>query len=209
MANKDKDFEFVSAVMDDNELSEEALDQLLSDADAQQKWYEYHLIRDYLQHAKPIVGKDIKMSETDFSASLEQIGAENKQRYGAKQQQGGHTTKAANQAFMRFAAVASVLAVAVATWQLWPQAASSEARMTVAEQQAPVQKADSAIVSVGGNQNAAAVQADAAPKKDVVMPNAALVNPSQAESQSAVRVEKRTEAAQAEVKAASSVQIVQ
>ena len=42
MANKDKDFEFVSAVMDDNELSEEALEQLLSDADAQQKWYEYH-----------------------------------------------------------------------------------------------------------------------------------------------------------------------
>ncbi|MDO5639080.1 MAG: RseA family anti-sigma factor [Neisseria sp.] len=208
MDKQDKDFEFVSAVMDDDGLSEETLDALLSDADAQQKWYEYHLIRDYLQHAKPIVGKDIKMSETGFSASLAQVAAENKQRYGSKTRQGGHTANAANHAFMRFAAVASVLAVAVATWQLWPQTSAHEAGMAAAEQAAPARQADSAIVSVGGN--AAAVQADIAPKKDVVVPNAALVSvPPAAESQSAVRVEKRADAEQADIKTASAAQTVQ
>ncbi len=207
MDNKDKDFEFVSAVMDDDNLSEEALEKLLSDADAQQKWYEYHLIRDYLQHAKPVVGKDIKMSETDFSTSLAQAAAENKQRYSTKTQQSGHTTKAANHAFMRFAAVASVLAVAVATWQLWPQTSAHEAGMTAAVE-APAQKADSAIVSVGGN-NAAAVQVDIAPKKDVVVPNAALVSQPQAESQSAVRVEKNAATQPAEINTASAAQTVQ
>lgn len=206
MANKDKDFEFVSAVMDDDEFSEEALDKLLSDADAQQKWYEYHLIRDYLQHAKPVIGKDIKMSETDFAASLAQVAAENKQRYGAKTRQSGHTAHAANHAFMRFAAVASVLAVA--TWQLWPQTTSAPEAGIAAVEQAPAQKADSAIVSVGGN--AAATQADVAPKKDVVMPNAAAaVNQSQAENQSAVRVEKRVETERAQANAASAAQAVQ
>ncbi|UOO80769.1 hypothetical protein LVJ83_07160 [Uruburuella testudinis] len=199
MANKKQDFEYVSAAMDDDGLSEEALDKLLSDADAQQKWYEYHLIRDYLQHAKPIVGKDIKMSETDFSVSLQQAAAENKQRCGARQQQSGRTANAANHAFMRFAAVASVLAVAVAVWQMWPQADHTAAAVA-ASQQAPVQKTDAAIVPVGGH-------AAAAPKQDVVVPNAALANQAQAEQRSAVRVEKLNEATAPQ--AASAAQAVQ
>ena len=85
----------------DDDLSEEALARLLEDADAQQKWYEYHLIRDYLQHAKPVVGKDIKpVSKAAFTASLADVAAENKNRRTAKPVRVEH---ASNRAFRGFA----------------------------------------------------------------------------------------------------------
>ena len=97
--NQDQDFEYVSAAMDDD-LSEEALARLLEDADAQQKWYEYHLIRDYLQHAKPVVGKDIKpVSKEAFTASLADVAAENKntaQTSGQKSDNGQKQPKKKN-----------------------------------------------------------------------------------------------------------------
>ena len=207
--NQDQDFEYVSAAMDDD-LSEEALARLLEDADAQQKWYEYHLIRDYLQHAKPVVGKDIKpVSKAAFTASLADVAAENKNRRTAKPVRVEH---ASNRAFRGFAVAASVLAVAVAAWQLLPQSGNADAVVAVEQVQQPA-KADSAVVPVGGNAQGHA-QGHAAPPvvsadKGVVMPNAAAANQPEAQMKPAIQVEKPADAVAAQPGAASAAQVVQ
>lgn len=203
--NQDQDFEYVSAAMDDD-LSEEALARLLEDADAQQKWYEYHLIRDYLQHAKPVVGKDIKpVSKEAFTASLADVAAENKNRRTAKPVRVEH---ASNRAFRGFAVAASVLAVAVAAWQLLPQSGNADAVVAVEQVQQPA-KADSAVMPVGGNAQGHAAPPAVSADKGVVMPNAAAANQPEAQMKPAIQVEKPADAVAAQPGAASAAQVVQ
>ena len=203
--NQDQDFEHVSAAMDDD-LSEEALARLLEDADAQQKWYEYHLIRDYLQHAKPVVGKDIKpVSKEAFTASLADVAAENKNRRTAKPVRAEH---ASNRVFRGFAVAASVLAVAA--WQLLPQGGNADAVVAVEQVQQPV-KADSAVVPVGGNAQGNIAPPASPAANGVVMPKAAAANQPEAQMKPAIQVEKPAAAAAvaAQPGAASAAQVVQ
>lgn len=193
--NQNKDYEFVSAAMDDDDLSEEALDKLLSDSEAQQKWHEYHLIRDCLQRAKPAVQKEnIFVAQERITATVQTVAAKQ-----LDCSEGRAIRPAANNhAFKGFAVAASVLAVAVGVWQFWPQTNSGAA--AVAEKAAP--SGQSEIVSVGGKtapaKNDAVANAEA---QGTVVPNAARANQAAgaAEKQSAVRVEKlpETEAASA------------
>ncbi len=183
--NQNKDYEFVSAAMDDDDLSEEALDKLLSDSEAQQKWHEYHLIRDCLQRAKPAVRKEnVFVAEESIKVAVQTVAAKQLDRSAE------HTRRpAANHAFKGFAVAASVLAVAVGVWQFWPQ--TNSGATAVAEKAAP--SGQSEIVSVGGKtapaKNDAVANAEA---QGTVVPNAARTNQAAgaAEKQSAVRVEK-------------------
>ncbi|WP_373796050.1 sigma-E factor negative regulatory protein [Neisseria dentiae] len=186
--NQNKDYEFVSAAMDDDDLSEEALDKLLSDSEAQQKWHEYHLIRDCLQRAKPAVRKEnVFVAEESIKVAVQTVAAKQLDRSAE------HARRpAANHAFKGFAVAASVLAVAVGVWQFWPQTNGGAA--AVAEKAAP--SGQSEIVSVGGKtapaKNDAVANAEA---QGTVVPNAARANQAAgaAEKQSAVRVEKLPE----------------
>lgn len=186
--NQNKDYEFVSAAMDDDDLSEEALDKLLSDSEAQQKWHEYHLIRDCLQRTKPAVHKEnVFVAEESIKVAVQTVAAKQLDRSAE------HVCRpAANHAFKGFAVAASVLAVAVGVWQFWPQTNNGAA--AVAEKAAP--SGQSEIVSVGGKtapaKNDAVANAEA---QGTVVPNAARANQAAgaAEKQSAVRVEKLPE----------------
>lgn len=186
--NQNKDYEFVSAAMDDDDLSEEALDKLLSDSEAQQKWHEYHLIRDCLQRAKPAVRKEnVFVAEESIKVAVQTVAAKQLDRSAE------HIRRpAANHAFKGFAVAASVLAVAVGVWQFWPQ--TNSGATAVAEKAAP--SGQSEIVSVGGKtapaKNDAVANAEA---QGTVVPNAARANQAAgaAEKQSAVRVEKLPE----------------
>ncbi|MDO1510572.1 MULTISPECIES: sigma-E factor negative regulatory protein [unclassified Neisseria] len=183
--NQNKDLEFVSAAMDDDSLSEEALDKLLSDSDAQQKWYEYHLIRDYMQHAKSAVGKDIELTNERILLT-QSATTESKQVFVARP-----VASTSNHAFRGFAVAASVLAVAVGVWQFWPQM-NTESGANVVEQSAPAKPTQAEIVSVGGNavaKNNAVANAEA---QGAVVPNAAKAAQAAetVEKQTAVRVEK-------------------
>lgn len=187
--NQNKDYEFVSAAMDDNDLSEEALDKLLSDSEAQQKWHEYHLIRDCLQRAKPAASQEnISVTGESAKAAVQPAAAVQLDRSA------GHADRPAanSHVFKGFAVAASVLAVAVGVWQFWPQGNNGAA--AVAEKAAPAGQAE--IVSVGGKtapaKNDAVANAEA---QGAVVPNAARANQAAgaAEKQSAVRVEKLPE----------------
>lgn len=183
--NQNKDFEFVSAAMDDDNLSEEALDKLLSDSDTQQKWYEYHLIRDYMQHAKSAVGKDIELTNEKILLT-QSATAEGKQVFVARP-----VASASNHAFRGFAVAASILAVAVGVWQFWPQM-NAESEANIVEQSTPAKPTQTEIVSVGGNaaaKNNAVANAEA---QGTVVPNAAKAAQATetVEKQTAVRVEK-------------------
>ena len=57
---QEKDFEYVSSLMD-GELSEEEFERLLNDEEAQDKWYAYHLIRDCLQNPQQVSDKEIRL----------------------------------------------------------------------------------------------------------------------------------------------------
>lgn len=193
--NQNKSYEFVSAVMDDDDLSEEAIDKLLSDSEAQQKWHEYHIIRDCMQRVRKGTGKNIGavVQERAMIASVQTTAA-----YSLDKNAGYSTKPAANHTFKGFAVAASVLAVAVGVWQFWPQ--SSGGAAVVAEKAAP-NRAE--IVSVGGKPAAAKNDAVAnAEAQGAVVPNAARANQATApvEKQSAVRVEKLPEAASAAAK---------
>lgn len=184
MKQQHEDYEFVSAAMDEDGLSEEMLDKLLSDGEARQRWYEYHLIRDCMQSVKPVAAADAPFAAPQNLAKggLENVG-------------GASVRPAANHAFKGFAVAASVLAVAVGVWQFWPQGSGGVA--AVAEKTAP--SGQSAIVSVGGK--AATAKSDAvanAEAQGAVVPNAARAAQTAApEKQSAVRVEKLPESAAA------------
>lgn len=200
--NQNKDYEFVSAAMDDDNLSEEMLDKLLSDDEAQQKWREYHIIRDCMQRAQSSMGKDIQfIKEESFivqekpSVAVKQVGI--RSQTASNQQQ----HKASNCMFGGFAVAASVLAVAVGVWQFFPSGNQSGSE-TAAEQAAPGGSNQSGIVSVGGKAKQISTDAVAnAEAQGAVVPNAARVNQAEAIGSKAVRVEKvQQENAASEVK---------
>lgn len=188
--NQNKDYEFVSAAMDDDGLSDEALDKLLSDSGARQRWHEYHLIRDCLQCSKAAMYQEnVFIAGENTKAAAQTAGA------GQLDPNAGHAQRPAanNHAFKGFAVAASVLAVAVGVWQFWPQGNNGAA--AVAEKAVPQGRPE--IVSVGGKTAAAKNDAVAnAEAQGTVVPNAARANQAAgaAEKQSAVRVEKLPEA---------------
>ncbi|MBL4790415.1 MAG: hypothetical protein JKY60_15700, partial [Kordiimonadaceae bacterium] len=79
---------------------------------------------------------------------------------------------ASNRVFRGFAVAASVLAVAVAAWQLLPQGGNADAVVAVEQVQQPV-KADSAVVPVGGNAQGNIAPPASPAANGVVMPKAA------------------------------------
>ncbi|MCS4533400.1 sigma-E factor negative regulatory protein [Neisseria montereyensis] len=189
--NQNKDFEFVSAAMDDDDLSDEMLDKLLSDSEAQQKWHEYHVIGDYMRYAKSVSGAG---ANTNDMATEKHIAA-NHMNNGKSQ----HIHKpemienkaAANQAFYGFAVVASVLAVAVGVWQFWPSS-RIDSGAAVVQKNAPADNLGEGIVPVGSQSDSAKTDPVAnAEAQGAVVPNAARENQTNTvEKQSAVRVEK-------------------
>lgn len=160
------DYEYVSALMDGEDLSEEALNKLLSDDNAAAIWREFHIVRDGMgKQGVPAVDFT---ADADFRAELAKISAEHRQNSQSVQHnaQTGEPAKASNQAFRGFAVAASVAAVAVSVWQFWPQANPDEAS-SVAAVEAPAETAQKTApakaVPAATNQAASAVQTQAAP----------------------------------------------
>ncbi|UOO76239.1 sigma-E factor negative regulatory protein [Neisseria sp. Dent CA1/247] len=189
--NQNKDYEFVSAAMDDDNLSEEMLDKLLSDDEAQQKWREYHIIRDCMQRAQSSMGKDIQfIKEESFEVAEKPSAAAKQQGTQSQTANSQQQRKAANCMFGGFAVAASVLAVAVGVWQFFPSGNQGDSEM-VAEQVAPSGNDQSGIVSVGGKAKQVSTDAVAnAEAQGAVVPNAARANQAEAVESKAVRVEK-------------------
>ncbi len=147
--------------MDGEDLSEEALDKLLSDDNAAQIWCEFHIVRDGLgKQGVPAVDFT---ANADFRAELAKISAEHRQN--SKSVQHVEPAKVSNQAFRGFAVAASVAAVAVSVWQFWPKANPDEAS-SVATVEVPAETAQKAApvkaVPAAANQSASAVQPQAA-----------------------------------------------
>ncbi len=195
MAKEDK-YEYVSALMDD-ELSEEGLAALLEDPEAQKKWHEYHMISDYMRHAKCSVGVDLSAGQRiALQEAIEQaVPAE-------KTVEVPPHTVANSSVFRFFAVAASVCAVAVAVWQIAPQESNpTEPAVAVEKNIAPV-GTNQAIVPVSqGVQGATSVG------KDVVVPNSALV--SDMETQKVAPAILKGKAEDLQDKSASSVEKVQ
>lgn len=173
MTKTNEQYEYLSAMMDGDAVSEEMLDKLLADEQAQKIWYEYHVVRDYTALKKSEIGRDaVFLNQPGFQAELAQISAEHRSRETAPKQ----TQSAANHHFRFFAVAASVAAVAVSVWQFSHKTA--ETATVAAEQAAPKQTAEH-IVSVSTPEKRAA--------SEPVMPHSAVKDlPAQ---QSAVRVE--------------------
>lgn len=173
MTKTNEQYEYLSAMMDGDAVSEEMLDKLLADEQAQKRWYEYHVVRDYTALKSNEIGPDAAfLNQPDFQAELAQISAEHRSRDAAPQT----VKQAANHHFRYFAVAASVAAVAVSVWQFNGQTAENEA--VAAEQAASKQTAEH-IVPVSTPEKRAA--------SEPVMPNSAVKDlPAQ---QSAVRVE--------------------
>ncbi|MCP1660811.1 RseA family anti-sigma factor [Neisseria perflava] len=173
-------FDYVSAAMDDEDLSDGTIAKLLADEGAMQKWYEYHLIRDYMQQPAGEVGHDADFMQSEaFQTALAQISAEHRQRHAQEPvSRAQRPVQAANHAFKGFAVAASVLAVAVSVWQFWPQA-RSEAVPVAADTVVP-QTNQVHVVPVNATP-------DNKGASDTVVPNAAKVQ--MPERQTTVRVE--------------------
>ena len=193
---QEKDFEYVSSLMD-GELSEEEFERLLNDEEAQDKWYAYHLIRDCLQNPQQVSDKEIRFTlDEEFSRKL----AQTVQDRPVAPVQRSHTGQAdvvvaGGRNFYRFAVAASVMAVSVIAWQLWPAAQGAGAVNTVQQTTLPA-KTDSQVVPV-------AAKPQVSPENsNVVVPNAAVQNQGEAVVQSTVQVEK----AASQPGAASAVQ---
>ena len=106
--------EQISALMDEQLEGKEqdvTLDRLLDDADAQRVWQEYHLIRDCLQNNQTKLGFDIKRS------LFERLRQEAILYVPKVAQKSG--------AWRGFAVAASVAAVTLAVWQVWPNMSQS------------------------------------------------------------------------------------
>lgn len=159
-------FEYISVAMDSETLSEEMLDALLSDDEALQKWYEYHLISDYMQHQSNSVGRDADfMNKPEFISALAQISTEHRQRAAAKpfnKAPEPEEVKAANHVFKGFAVAASLAAVAVSVWQFLPQTGQHNTVPVAAE---PAQPGNPNVVPVSNTESKAA--------SEPVIPNAA------------------------------------
>ena len=173
MTKTNEQYEYLSAMMDGDTVSEEMIDKLLADEQAQKIWYEYHVVRDYaaLKHSE--IGRDaVFLHDGAFQARLAQISAEHSRRDAAAPTR----KKAANHSFRFFAVAASVAAVAVSVWQF--DLTSNESNTVAAEQAAPKQTIEH-IVPVSAAEKRAA--------SEPVMPNSAVKD--LPEQQSAVRVE--------------------
>ncbi|WP_165088647.1 sigma-E factor negative regulatory protein [Neisseria yangbaofengii] len=154
-------FEYISIAMDDEDLSDEMLDKLLTDDEAGQKWYEYHLISDCMK--QQAVGRDADFMQSEmFTAALAEISREH--AANASKLTNKQPKAANNHAFKGFAVAASLAAVAVSVWQFWPQADIRQMTPVAVEKQP--RQVDQNIVPVR-----AAAENKAA--SDVVVPNAA------------------------------------
>lgn len=195
---QEKKFELVSAAMD-GELSDEELDRLLQDGDVQEKWYQYHLIRDYMQYSQQVVGKDIEFtSQENFLAKLDAITEERKAALASEKNMYSEqpvVRQASNHNFRWFSIAASVLAVAVITWQMLP--ANNESSPGVVATTQSVEKVQPADVAVVPVVNKSSTVSSGNKTDDVVVPQAALENQNGAEIKSAVQTEKQ-EAAQSQ-----------
>lgn len=192
---QEKKFELVSAAMD-GELSDEELDRLLQDEGVREKWYQYHLIRDCMQYSQQVVGKDIEFtSQESFLAKLNAITEERKAALASEKNMHSEqpvVREASNHSFRWFSIAASVLAVAVITWQMLPANNESSAGVVATTQSVEkVQPADVAVVPVANKPSTVSGNKT----DDVVVPQAALENQNSAEIKSAVQTEKQ-EAAQ-------------
>lgn len=147
---------YISMLMDNDDVSEEMLDRLLSDDAAAEAWYEYHLIGDCMRY-KVGTGRDADfMQSAAFTATLAEISEEHKQRHKAEvaAAMSAKGVQAANNSFFRsFAVAASVAAVAVAVWQFGPQVKGESAGM-VAEKAVETKNQQENIVPVAANPTA-------------------------------------------------------
>lgn len=176
-------YEYVSIAMDDENLSDEVMDKLLSDEKAGEKWYEYHLISDCLKHKQQPAGRDADFMQSSlFKDALAEISKEHQARFAAQSLKPANSRPAANQAFKGFAVAASLAAVAVSLWQFWPQS-DNGADVPVAAEKAQPQQADKVIVPVKADKANEAGQ--------TVLPEAAKQLPAQ---QTTVHTESKTEA---------------
>ena len=145
--------EYISMLMDNDDVSEEMLDRLLSDDAAAEAWYEYHLIGDYMRY-KAGTGRDADfMQSAAFTATLAEISEEHKQRHKAEvaAAMSAKGVQAANNSFFKsFAVAASVAAVAVSVWQFAPQVQGGLADI-VAEKVADTKNQQEHIVPVPAN----------------------------------------------------------
>ncbi len=184
MAQEEK-FELVSSLMD-NECSEEEWGAAHFDLDMQLKWDTYHLIRDCMQQSSAACAQE--RADFVFSESFKQRLSESVQDTVAEEKMVSAVPVAANNAFFAwFSVAASVAAVGVAMWQLWPMSKPDQA-VVASQQNAQPVKADQqsqAVVPVAAKP--ANVVED---KEGVVMPNVAVQNQSVPEVQSAVQVQK-------------------
>ena len=141
MSNDEKKYEYVSALMDD-ELTEADLALMLEDDEAQQKLREYHVISDYMQHAKLVSSE-----EFEIEANAEQLEPVVIQDKKADIRVIQANAAANSKVFRLFAVAASVCALAVAVWQVVPQA--DQAAPMAAEKQViePVVEPNAALVS--------------------------------------------------------------
>lgn len=148
--------EYISMLMDNDDVSEEMLDRLLSDDAAAEAWYEYHLIGDCMRY-KAGTGRDAYfMQSAAFTATLAEISEEHKQRHKAEvaAAMSAKGVQAANNSFFKsFAVAASVAAVAVAVWQFGPQVKGESAGM-VAEKAVETKNQQENIVPVAANPTA-------------------------------------------------------
>ena len=148
--------EYISMLMDNDDVSEEMLDPLLSDDAAAEAWYEYHLIGDCMRY-KAGTGRDADfMQSAAFTATLAEISEEHKQRHKAEvaAAMSAKGVQAANNSFFKsFAVAASVAAVAVAVWQFGPQVKGESAGM-VAEKAVETKNQQENIVPVAANPTA-------------------------------------------------------
>ena len=148
--------EYISMLMDNDDVSEEMLDRLLSDDAAAEAWYEYHLLGDCMRY-KEGTGRDADfMQSAAFTATLAEISEEHKQRHKAEvaAAMSAKGVQAANNSFFKsFAVAASVAAVAVAVWQFGPQVKGESAGM-VAEKAVETKNQQENIVPVAANPTA-------------------------------------------------------
>lgn len=148
--------EYISMLMDNDDVYEEMLDRLLSDDAAAEAWYEYHLIGDCMRY-KAGTGRDADfMQSAAFTATLAEISEEHKQRHKAEvaAAMSAKGVQAANNSFFKsFAVAASVAAVAVAVWQFGPQVKGESAGM-VAEKAVETKNQQENIVPVAANPTA-------------------------------------------------------
>lgn len=187
MNKKEKNFEYVSAVVDDEEINEANIDQLLADQEAQQKWSEYHLIGEYLRASAKV---KTASQRNDQTVKVER----NLKEQPIVMQVGPSEKLAANHHFFRgFAVAASVVAVAVAAWQFHSVDTDHTDQAVVAQHSTTTtypseQKQADAIVSVSNGTESKVASAPAG--SATVTPTAAAQIQLQTENENTVRVEK-------------------